>query len=83
MSDDETNLPSLEEIYGKSAEALIAEGTERWAAQKAAADPTKEAWELVAFRPDPEVAAILSRFADQRAKDALTNPNPPTTSLLT
>ncbi|MGO8863287.1 MAG: hypothetical protein ACLQRH_21370 [Acidimicrobiales bacterium] len=68
MRDDASTAPSLEEVCGKSAEALIAEGTASWTAQKAAVNPSLEPWELVVFRPDPEVASILSRFADQRAK---------------
>ena len=53
MSDDESTFPSIEEVYGRSVEVLIAEGRTRWAAQKAAADPMKEGWELCAFKPGP------------------------------
>lgn len=58
MSDE--TLPSTEDVYGKSDSELIAEGKARWKAQKAAANPDKEPWELVAFKVDPAVAAAFS-----------------------
>lgn len=57
---DTGSLPTTEEVYGKSAADLVAEGKARWEAEKAGASPGKEPWELVAFKPDPAVVKALS-----------------------
>lgn len=67
---------STEAIYGKSDEALILAAQARWKAEKAKAKAAiaggKEPWELAAFHPDPEVAAVFS----EPTKDGDQGPGP-------
>src|SRR5580698_9174126 len=65
MNDGKSSLPSIEEVYGDPPRP-IAEGKARRTAHEEAAGRTKEPWLLVVFRPGPEVASVLCRFADQR-----------------